>query len=113
MSDKTDEELDKTLALQGCKNINPDNPGRVAVSITYLYNVLKASEKFIHDFTELMIWAGKAKKEGLHPTDMVHTVEKQIAELNMWTKLARSQIGDINNEVGTNNSKPDSSGDNL
>ena len=91
-----DEEILITLATIGCKNVNPDNPSRVAVSITSLYDALKASEKFIHDFDELMIGAGKAKKEGvLHPTDLVHKVKILISELNMYTTLARNKIGHI------------------
>lgn len=91
-----DERILITLATMGCKQVNPDNPSRVAVSITSMYDLLKASEKFLHDFDELMIGAGKAKKEGvLHPTDLVHKVEKLIGELHMWTTMARSKIGAV------------------
>jgi len=90
-----DNSINYILAVTACERIKPDNPGRVAVSITALHDVLKASQKFVHDFDEFMIGVGKAKKEGLvYPTDMVHRVEKMISELIMYNTMARLKIGD-------------------
>jgi hypothetical protein len=66
------------------------------VSITALVDLLNATEKYLKDFDEAMVMAGKMKKEGtLHPTDMLHKVEKLQTELYMWAHIARQRLGDI------------------
>jgi hypothetical protein len=92
-----DNAINYIMAVSSCERINPSNAGRVAVSITALYDVLKATEKYLVDFEQTMVGAGIAKKRGeLHPTDLTHRVEKLQTELYMWVMIARQKIGDIN-----------------
>jgi hypothetical protein len=90
--------VDMSLAYIACQQVNKANSGRVAASITHLYHTLEASEKFLHDFQETMVGAGKAKKEGiLQAGDTIKDINKQIAELSMHVYLARSKIGQLAN----------------
>lgn len=69
------------------------DPMRAAISITYLVDLLNAVERYLNRFDEVMIGAGKAKKEGLDTTGLVEKIQDMQAELSMYATLAKSKIG--------------------
>ena len=87
-----DDKLLVELVKNSCKSARID-PLRLSVSITSLIDLLKAVENYMARFDELMIGAGKMKKEGLGTTGLVGKAQDLQTELLMYATLARSRIG--------------------
>lgn len=80
------------LTKISCQSAKVD-PARASVSISYLVDLLNAVEKYLARFDELMIGAGKMKKEGLDTTGLIPKVQELQTELHMYALLARSRVG--------------------
>jgi len=90
--DERDEVVNLMLFENACEHSGV-NSGKAAIAFTSMLDVLNAVEKYLVAFDEIMIGAGKAKKEGLHTTGLVSRVQDIQTELQMYAQLARMKLG--------------------
>ena len=90
---ETEKALLCQLAVIGCEKVCPDNPLRVAASVSYLVDLLVAVEHYLDRFDRLMMGAGQAKKEGMPTLGTASKVSELHSELQMWASLARMKLG--------------------
>ena len=87
-----EETINLILFENACEHSGID-AAKAAISFTFLVDLLKSVENYLYQFDEIMIGAGKAKKEGLNTEGLIRRVQDIQTELTMYAQLARIRLG--------------------
>uniref|UniRef100_A0A6H1ZWI5 Uncharacterized protein n=1 Tax=viral metagenome TaxID=1070528 RepID=A0A6H1ZWI5_9ZZZZ len=85
MTKEEEKQLLIDLAVIGCEKVNPDNPLRVAVSVSSLVDVLIAAEKYLAEYDKIMRSPASLKRGA-----DIATIQN---EFEMYVTIARLKLG--------------------